>query len=87
MGKQNKEKRDAMIRAFRRQRGKCHLCDGPMNLSTDMQNPDRATADHVVPKSMGGKIKGNIKAAHYRCNSARGNMRIDEFQKRLERGE
>lgn len=37
---------------------------------------DRATADHVIPKSSGGPVKGNIKAAHARCNHQRGNKPI-----------
>lgn len=73
MGSQNKTKRKAMLKAFKKQRGKCHICEHSMNLSNDLKNMDRATSDHVIPKSFGGPIKGNIKAAHARCNFARGN--------------
>lgn len=73
MGSQNKLKRAEMLKAFSRQRGRCHLCGEPMNQSKDQKDGKRATADHVIPKSMGGPVKGNIKAAHADCNVARGN--------------
>jgi 5-methylcytosine-specific restriction endonuclease McrA len=80
MGSQNATKQREMERAFRRQKGRCHLCGGPMNLSKDLDNEDRATADHLIPKSLGGWVKGNIKAAHARCNKARGNRPVYEFR-------
>lgn len=83
MGSQNKTKRNEMLKAFKRQRGKCHLCGEPMNLSQDQNNPDRATADHIVPKSHGGPVKGNIAAAHAKCNYARGNKPILDFVKEI----
>ena len=76
MGSQNGLKRKEMLRAFRRQKGKCHICGVPMNLSIDLADDLRATADHVIPKSEGGWIKGNIKAAHAFCNRKRGNRPI-----------
>lgn len=83
MGSQNKTKRQELERAFRRQKGKCSLCDQPMNMSKDLTNELRATADHIIPKSLGGWVKGNINAAHARCNYARGNMPIQEFKRKL----
>lgn len=79
MGSQNKTKRDEMLKAFKRQKGRCHLCGESMNQSLDIANADRATADHVIPKSMGGWVKGNIKAAHARCNMARGNRGVNDY--------
>ena len=79
MGSQNAGKRREMLKSFHRQRGKCHLCGGAMNLSLELDNDARATADHIIPKSMGGWVKGNIKAAHARCNYARSNRPVCEF--------
>ena len=81
MGSQNKSKLKAMLRAFKKQQGKCWLCGLPMNLSKDTNDKNRATADHVLPNSKGGAIQGNIKAAHAHCNVARGNVHSAEFIK------
>ena len=83
MGSQNKAKRKAMEKAFKRQKGRCALCNEPMNQSKDPQNKMRATADHIVPKSKGGAIAGNIQAVHSVCNSKRGNMHIQNFTENL----
>ena len=85
MGSQNKTKRNEMLRMFKRQKGKCHICDLPMNLSQDLHNMDRATADHLIPKSFGGPVKGNIKAAHAKCNYARGNGKLYQKEDKYER--
>lgn len=37
------------------------------------KSPESWTADHVVPRSKGGALLGELKAAHRRCNSSRGN--------------
>ena len=79
MANQNKAKRKALERSFKRQKGRCHLCGDQMSMSLDDNDDKRATADHVTPKSMGGAIQGNIKAAHALCNRTRGNMAIEDF--------
>lgn len=79
MGSQNAAKRKALEKSFKKQRGKCHLCGEPMNMSKDLNNDLRATADHIIPKSQGGAIDGNIRAAHAICNRYRGNRPIYEF--------
>lgn len=84
MGRQNKTKRKELERAFRRQKGKCHLCGKQMSQSLSKDDEMRATADHVVPKSHGGNINGNIMAAHAVCNHRRGNRSIDDFKKLYE---
>ena len=62
-----------MEKAFKRQGGKCAICGEQMNMSKDENNDLRATADHIIPKSMGGAVDGNIQAAHAICNRNRGN--------------
>lgn len=79
MGSQNKTKRIEMEKAFSRQKGMCHLCGEPMNMSKNPNDGLRATADHIIPRSKGGWIKGNIKAAHAKCNLSRGNKKISDF--------
>lgn len=51
----------------------CHLCG----------RPGATTADHVLPRSRGGEnVLANLRPAHGRCNSSRGNMPLDEWVKR-----
>ena len=62
-----------MEKAFKKQKGKCAICGQQMKLN---HNPDdllSATADHIIPKSLGGGVEGNIQAAHRKCNIKRGN--------------
>jgi 5-methylcytosine-specific restriction endonuclease McrA len=82
MGSQTELKRKLLIKAFGRQKGKCHICGVQMSLSKDPNDPMRATADHLLPKSLGGQISGNIAAAHYGCNHRRGNKRLHEMELR-----
>ena len=56
----------------------CHLCGYfvPRN---------EASRDHVKPRSKGGRSKMlNLKLAHNSCNSRRGSMTVEDFQKKLE---
>lgn len=53
-------------------RGLCFYCRAPMG--------SKVTADHLIPKSKGGKsIKANIVAACWVCNKHKKNMSADEF--------
>ncbi|EGT5592630.1 HNH endonuclease [Corynebacterium striatum] len=48
----------------------CHLCGGP----------GATTADHLLPRSYGGDNSiENLRPAHASCNSARGNMALDDW--------
>ena len=58
--------------------GCCYLCDCPVNT-------DEATMDHVLPKSYGFKIAGNIMPAHQKCNLQKGD-RFPTF-KEIEKAE
>ena len=82
MGSQNDLKRKLLAKAISRQRGKCHICGTQMTSPKNMDDPMRATADHILPKSLGGAISGNIAAAHAKCNHERGNKRISEMELR-----
>lgn len=51
----------------------CCWCNVPLDY-------DKATLEHLTPKSQGGKLnKQNIALACYGCNSRRGMLSIDEF--------
>lgn len=55
---------------MQRDAGRCHICKGKVKR-------EDASADHILPFSMGGTWEpSNIALAHLRCNSKRGNGRI-----------
>lgn len=61
---------------YEAQHGRCGICEQhmpPTRTATDQRNPMRPTVEHVVPKGSGGfDGRGNIVAAHSRCNSDKG---------------
>jgi 5-methylcytosine-specific restriction endonuclease McrA len=70
-------KRKFLSQAIKIQENKCHLCGEAMLPVSSFPDLMRATADHVIPLSLGGRTTAeNIKAAHYSCNTARGNKII-----------
>ena len=61
------------------QDGECPLCNLEMSLK-DKNNP--VVGDHIQPIVKGGKTeKRNIQAAHRNCNSAKGDMDMNEWSK------
>lgn len=57
--------------AIRRQSNRCYWCDCVMH-QTELDQPQYATADHLIPLHDGGKTThGNIVAACKKCNSER----------------
>lgn len=53
--------------------GRCHLCGRKVH-------PEDATRDHVIPRSLDGPdSEENIKLAHWACNSARGDLPVEEW--------
>lgn len=79
MGYQTDKKRKLLEKAHRRQNGLCNLCELPLKLKD-------ANADHVVPKSEGGGLVGNIAAVHKHCNRWRGNMTVEEYREKFNSG-
>ena len=53
----------------------CALCGRPIDYSAEARTPWAFTADHIVPVSRGGNLLSptNIRSAHNRCNTSRGN--------------
>jgi 5-methylcytosine-specific restriction endonuclease McrA len=66
---------------FEVQHGCCHLCGKFMTLAVcptaKAPSPNFATFDHVLPWSKGGTTYyTNLRLAHRRCNSKRGNQSL-----------
>ena len=51
----------------------CDICGQPLDFTAAPRSRWAPSADHVVPRSHGGGIAGNLRAVHYGCNSRRGN--------------
>ncbi|MEM7285436.1 MAG: HNH endonuclease [Actinomycetota bacterium] len=52
----------------------CWLCELPIDPDALVGSAERATVDHVVPRSRGGPTEPtNLRLAHARCNGRRGN--------------
>ncbi|ATL70767.1 HNH endonuclease signature motif containing protein [Nocardia terpenica] len=51
----------------------CHICGRLIDVSLPYTDPMSWTADHIIPRSKGGHLLGEMKAAHRSCNSSRGN--------------
>ncbi|WP_156094984.1 HNH endonuclease signature motif containing protein [Nocardia lijiangensis] len=51
----------------------CHICGGTIDVSLPYTDARSWTADHIIPRSKGGHLLGEMKAAHRDCNSRRGN--------------
>lgn len=55
----------------------CWLCGHWINADLPARHPMSFTADHVVPRSLGGPdTLGNLRPAHRACNSRKGNRPI-----------
>lgn len=73
-------------RQWYRQGGECHYCKRTMSLKMPHNHPedDRATWDHLTPRSRGGKnIWKNKCLACLRCNAKKGTMTEEEFREFL----
>ena len=75
----------AQGRPWRRERGyfrekckaantPCWICLKPIEWYAKASTPMSFSADHVTPTSLGGAdTQDNLRAAHFGCNSSRGN--------------
>ena len=69
---------------FARDRGRCVYCGvKTLRLRRGLhRSPDRATLDHVIPKSQGGRlIRENLVLACQACNNERGTLEAGEFRR------
>lgn len=59
---------------FERDGFTCLLCFGLLDMSAPKCTPFAPTIDHIIPLSKGGHhTYENVQAAHFRCNTAKGN--------------
>lgn len=58
---------------------RCHLCGVDVDPEVSWPHPMSPSLDHVVPLSLGGPhAPENVRLAHLRCNSAKGNRGGEE---------
>ncbi len=52
----------------------CMLCGDPLDMDAEFPDPNYPTIDHILALSVGGDHSyANVQAAHFRCNTAKGN--------------
>ncbi len=62
------------LSVFARSGGLCGICGKPIDPEARFPSRDRMSIDHILPFSRGGtNQRGNLRAAHLRCNLERGN--------------
>lgn len=62
---------------FERDGYECKLCMRPLDMDAKFPHPWSPTLDHIQPLSKGGHhLYVNLQAAHFRCNTAKGD-RVD----------
>jgi 5-methylcytosine-specific restriction endonuclease McrA len=66
---------------FKRDNYLCHICGEITEISTNSNDSNFPTVDHIIPQSKGGNhYPSNLKTACSRCNKRRGNTDLDQFQ-------
>lgn len=56
----------------------CWICEAPIDWQLDPPHPWSGTVDHLLPLTCGGSDDDtNVRAAHLRCNSARGRLPVE----------
>ena len=69
------------IRVFERDGWECHICGDPISKEAVWPSPESVSLDHVIPLSKGGAHSyDNCKAAHWGCNSAKGDRPLEACQ-------
>lgn len=66
---------NALVRQVRNEEDTCWLCGRPIDYDAPPRTRWSFSLDHVIPRSKNGLAfdRDNAHAAHYGCNSARGN--------------
>lgn len=73
-------KKTAALKAHVKRTGEpCWLCGQSIDLHLPYTHPMSFTADHVEAVANGGKLLGELRPAHRRCNSSRGKKRVGEL--------
>lgn len=64
---------------YKRDKWRCYLCGDAIDKALAHPDPMSASLDHCVPLTNGGlHVPLNLKAAHLRCNCAKGNRPVDQ---------
>lgn len=65
--------REIRLFHYKKQKGLCYWCGDLMLTDVSKSHPRLMTADHLIPRSLGGPdTRENIVAACRRCNCKRG---------------
>lgn len=57
----------------------CHICGDPVNRDARVPELDAPTLDHVLARASGGDHSpGNLKTAHFYCNSLKRDLPLSE---------
>lgn len=59
--------------ALRTLRLPCWICKRPIDYELRWPDPMSFSADHYIPRSLGGALLGELRPAHLGCNSRRKN--------------
>jgi len=66
---------------FKRDNYVCHICGESTEISTNSNDSNFPTVDHLIPQSKGGNhYPSNLKTACSRCNKGRCDTDLDQFQ-------
>lgn len=61
----------------------CGICDYPVRVDAEPNDPEAATLDHVVPRALGGSDGlENLQTAHRYCNIVKGSRLVTPDDKR-----
>lgn len=67
-------------KVFARDGFRCHICGKLLDMGQSGTHRMAPSIDHVVPVSLGGKhTMENVRAAHFGCNSRRGNRGVGQL--------
>ena len=65
---------------IRARRERCWICGETIDYTAEARTPRSFSVDHKTPTSLGGSdALSNLAAAHYGCNSSRGNATRGDF--------
>lgn len=69
----------ARVALYERDGWMCHICGDPVNRDAMVPELDAPTLDHVVARAVGGDHSpGNLKTAHFYCNSVKRELPLEE---------
>lgn len=68
-------------KVYERDGWKCRLCGGALKRDAVVPHPKAPTIDHVIPLNCGGTHEyANVQAAHFICNSVKGDRGTDQLR-------